>query len=371
MRNFIVNTITIIVSVAIAVIALEFSLRAAIAIRSPAVISDTEISSSLSPGEPASLRDLIRPSSNSQMIYQLRPELDVNFIRVRVQTNQAGWREEDIRQAKPSNTIRIIGIGDSVMFGWGVAVEHRYMDLLEGILNHQHSDVRWETLVLAAPGYNLAMQLEALRVYGLPYEPDLIVYGFVANDLCLPNFIGRERSLFRGSSVLVDLLTGDKLADSSLIGRSEAVPDHAGRVGFSYQYCDPDSVPVSYSQMVGMEAFRMGLQDLADIGTQNGIPVVVVSHPLLEQFQLPPLPRDLTLVDGLFENGRTVGPLTPDHLRLGPRDPHPNVRGHALIGQNIFNQLQTSGMWDIIRKDIIRKDSIRKDSMDAWDAESR
>ncbi len=106
-----------------------------------------------------------------------------------VTTNSLGWREKEILKEKDENTIRIIGVGDSVMYGWGVSEDERYMDVLENKLNRNFQKYNWETLVFAVPGYNLAMEIELLKQYVLDHDPDLIIYGFNDNDYCLPDFV--------------------------------------------------------------------------------------------------------------------------------------------------------------------------------------
>jgi hypothetical protein len=71
-------------------------------------------------------RDLIRLSSNKRITYELVPNLkgivpwDQDLDGYRVEINSHGLRDnQDFQKEKGSSEYRIIGLGDSEMFGWG------------------------------------------------------------------------------------------------------------------------------------------------------------------------------------------------------------------------------------------------------------
>lgn len=66
------------------------------------------------------LADMVRPTDMPDLIYDIKPNLDVVFRNARVVTNEAGYRGPQVPLAKKPGTIRIVGIGDSYMWGWGV-----------------------------------------------------------------------------------------------------------------------------------------------------------------------------------------------------------------------------------------------------------
>ena len=86
------------------------------------------------------LRHLIRRSHNHQVIYELKPHLAVRFLDREVTTNSVGFRDRDYEFEKDVTTTRILGIGDSTMFGWGVADGEEYLSLLEEKLNGLEAD---------------------------------------------------------------------------------------------------------------------------------------------------------------------------------------------------------------------------------------
>ena len=147
-----------------------------------------------------SLRGLVQPSPNDRIVYQLKPGLRATFIGVPVTINRAGFREREVEPTKQPGTFRIVGLGDSVMFGWGVPVEATYLRVLEDLLQRRGDPSRYEILNFAVPGYNSVMEVETFRSVAGSYAPDLVLVGYVSNDDQLPNFM--QRSALRWPSTL-------------------------------------------------------------------------------------------------------------------------------------------------------------------------
>src|SRR6187549_158095 len=115
------------------------------------------------PGSSVTLGQIIRRSDNPRIVYELRPRLDVVFQGARMTTSDAGFRGRDVAAPKSPDAYRMIGIGDSYMFGQGVADEETYLARLPGLINNSRPGERVETVNLAVPGFNTAMEVELLR----------------------------------------------------------------------------------------------------------------------------------------------------------------------------------------------------------------
>jgi lysophospholipase L1-like esterase len=139
------------------------------------------------------LAALVRRSANSKLIYELRPGLNREFGRQWVRINQAGMRDSrEYPEAKGSNCFRIIGLGDSGMFGWDVAAEQPYMAVLGRRLNSRNDGHTYETLNFGVPGYNTQLELEMLQCRALAYAPDIVVVGWCDNDFNYPFFVPQK-----------------------------------------------------------------------------------------------------------------------------------------------------------------------------------
>ena len=106
--------------------------------------------------------------------------------------NSFGWRGSELAPDKPPGTFRILGLGDSFTYGAGVDVAETYLARLEERLNARgpgHSRV--EVVNAGIPSFFPEAERLLLEHYGLPLSPDLVVVGFVANDV-LDTYLGLE-----------------------------------------------------------------------------------------------------------------------------------------------------------------------------------
>jgi hypothetical protein len=100
-----------------------------------------------------SLTGLVRPSEHSELVYELKPGLDCRFMGRRVRTNSHGMRDREYPRSKPQGTVRLAGLGDSVMFGWAVSEDEGFLRVLESRLNENGGgEARFEAMNFAVPG---------------------------------------------------------------------------------------------------------------------------------------------------------------------------------------------------------------------------
>ena len=98
--------------------------------------------------------------------------------------NSLGLRDRDHSARRPAGVFRIVGLGDSFTYGVGVPFAETYLSRLEGLLNSRpgaHPKV--EVLNLAMPRYFPELERRMLEVVGLGFQPDLVLVGFVPNDI--------------------------------------------------------------------------------------------------------------------------------------------------------------------------------------------
>ncbi len=341
------NVALLLVATAVCLGSVEVGLRIHYTLNRTALLRDVAAERDVPPrGSTVALADMIQPSPHERLVFELRPNLDVHYMGARVRTNSRGWRGPEYRHEKPPGTIRIVGIGDSVMFGWAVQEEERYTNRLGSLLKRRYPHRDWQILTLACPGYNLVMELEALERYGLDYDPDLIVYGYVANDTCLPNFVAEDADVFGHRSFLLSYIANLSLPSPRLIGRNAVIREDAVAADFAAKFCTPESVPATYRALVCEENFQRALNRLGSLGVEREISVVLVAHPLRPEFDWPDVPSGMRIVYGTAMPGQP-GSVTPlPELRVGRLDPHPNAAGHDVIARNIFEELAAEGIWD-------------------------
>ena len=307
------------------IISLEIVLRAHYLITYEGSLQDIGHSVELPPaGSHAQFGAIVRMSSNEGIIYELKPGLDVHYSGAHIETNEVGLREDEIPFAKPPGTRRIVGIGDSHMFGWRVGEDERYMDLLEVALNQRDPHTRWETVVLAVPGYNLSIEVEMLEALGLRYDPDLIVYGYCGNDIGLPTFVRDKADVFSLTSFI-------RLYFRILTNlRSDALVD-APDVSPGWSANELSDIPGRYSDLVGTEAFLQALDRLNGIARSKGIPLLYFEW---DNARPDFLPDDVHHVDGRAAAAPGGPPFT-----VSLEDGHPSAEGHRRLSRVLLDYL--------------------------------
>jgi len=98
-------------------------------------------------------------------------------------SNMDGLREDhEIPLAKPTGEIRILFLGDSCTFGFGVRHNQTFVDLVEHYFRNQFPDVPVECINAGVPGYTFAQGWRYFEKYGIHYQPDLVISSFGWND---------------------------------------------------------------------------------------------------------------------------------------------------------------------------------------------
>lgn len=100
-----------------------------------------------------------------------------------VVSNARGIRDErDIPFEKPEHELRVLFLGDSTTFGWGLREDETVAYLTEVGLRTRLPGVAVECLNAGVPGYTLYQGWRYLETEGLRYSPDLVVASFGFND---------------------------------------------------------------------------------------------------------------------------------------------------------------------------------------------
>jgi lysophospholipase L1-like esterase len=115
------------------------------------------------------------------LTYKHVPGLRRWYQGVEVCVNEAGFRDRSFEK-KPRGELRILLLGDSVTFGWGVPAEATFGRKLESALaSRLGRGVR--TVNTGVGGYNTVQEYAVLRTRADVIEPDIVVLLYVSNDI--------------------------------------------------------------------------------------------------------------------------------------------------------------------------------------------
>ncbi|HET7293763.1 MAG TPA: SGNH/GDSL hydrolase family protein [Vicinamibacteria bacterium] len=261
-----------------------------------------------------SLKGMVGPSVHDDLVYELKPSRAWTFLGTHVRTNAAGFREREFTAHKPPGALRVVGIGDSIMWGWGVEEQDTFLRRLERALAPAIRPPV-EVLNLAVPTYNAAQEAAVLERHGMPLAPDLVIVAYTMNDGAPPAFGGMSSP--RRFKERADLL-----------GRAaELLPDPADA-----------GLRASESVLRVAAAFER----IRGLAQAAGVPVLLFIYP----YDAPDLPRRLALQRGFlyadvypaFEalaRARRVADLhaLAKELAATPYDLHPGPIAHATVAE--------------------------------------
>lgn len=337
----------------VCLLGLELGCRLRARSAAPASLASIAQRDTLPPkGSTVRLGHIVRLSPNPRIVYELRPGLDVVFVGARLTTNAQGFRGPAMEIARARPSVRIVGLGDSVMFGWGVADHECYFARLAARLSARHPSLAWEMLNTAVPGYNTVMEVETLEARALRFEPDLVLLNFVGNDLGLPNFVEeRPEVLDLDRSFLLDFVRARLQGSPEPGPRLRGVDQHQRR---AWREADLWRIPEAYRPLAGMAAWRGAMERLRRLADTHRFEILVLAHPVAPPF-LEQTTRELGM--RLVQTDRAVRAYAVEHgiedphrppLTLTDADPHPTAIGHEIIASALEAHLRESGLIDRI-----------------------
>ncbi len=288
------------------------------------------------PGEELRLGDFIQLSDERRIIYELVPSSKFNFQKKPVETSSQGFRDQAYPAQKGKRSYRIIGLGDSVMFGWGVDEADCYLTQLESSLNEQDSIV-FEVINTAVPGYNTAMEVATLEHKFDLDEVDLVIINYIGNDCDLPNFIHKKPQYLtlRKSFILMRFFENDEM-NATL----EGAPMNELGAGYANKQ---DRVPPEYRDMVDVSGYLNAMHRLKELQAAHGFEVITLATnpdgPALDYVELACDSFGLDLLD--------VYPIWQDYLAAHPKavwqqskeDGHPAPLGHRIIAEALRERI--------------------------------
>jgi hypothetical protein len=261
--------------------------------------------------------------------YELVPNVETMAQGVRVKINSYGMRDDE-PWAEPAK--RIVIIGDSFTFGFGVPQEETFPILLEKEIN-KGGEV-YDVLNLAVAGYTIQDEVNVLRYKGLKWDPEWVIIGYVLNDpeiepvQELPSYFDQPH-WWQFSHVLRLFARGFKKIQINIYGS-----------GDYYQYL--------HAYQPTWQSVITGFSEIKEMATEHQTKVMVLIFPILDtDWSVYPYHNIHRQVADLAEqNGFVVVDLLPyaskyppQDLRVSLQDGHPNASLHRLAVEAILDYL--------------------------------
>jgi hypothetical protein len=271
---------------------------------------------------------LKRPVADPKLSFAHAPNRSAVLMGVPVAINSHGLRDHEYSEQKPADVYRIVMLGDSTTFGWGVPLEETAAKILERDLNRTGIPgyARVEVLNAGVGNYGTVQEVAHYRTFDRIFHPNLVVLVYFIND---PEPVPVERS---------PGLLGRSYLLAFTVSRYDALLRFVGRRPPWYEY---------YARLYdegqpGLRPAEDALGELAALTRADGAALLAAMLPELHQiegisYRFAREQRkieDVLAADGipvvdLIEGLRGHGPESS--LWVTPADPHPNGKANALI----------------------------------------
>ncbi len=312
-----------------------------------------------------------------QMTELIPGATNAHFMGGAVRVNAHGFRGAEFAIPKPAGTFRILAVGDSVTFGFGVAEEAAFPSLLASSLQAPGQTV--EVINAGLPGAGLPYYFQTVRRWCDHADADVVVVSVVLNDILayrpeesldqpMPAKGQADPAGFGGPIRRSYVYTAGFRALKSVL-YAVHVLDLRDSPGFRF-------VPLEEDEAERVRAWEASLK-LLDLtvaeGARCGVPLVVAVFPL--ELQLSPealtqyredlgvalaanatdLAPQATLATWAADRGVPFVDLTPAFQRDEPRalflrgayvtfDPvHPSPLGHERAAAELAEALREGG----------------------------
>jgi lysophospholipase L1-like esterase len=276
-----------------------------------------------------------------------RPNTRGVYYGVLHRTNSRGLRGPEYTPLPEPGTFRIVLVGDSIAMGHRVDEADTYAARLERSLNARSDGVRFEVLNAAVSGLTIAGVVRRLVRVGLPYRPDLVVYGYSLNDIYGRAYVRNtpeQREAFRREYARFEHspLHLMRLVWPGWISLRSAIHPMVGSNEYALERAYFHT-PAAWMKVAN------NLDRLAEIADQNGICVLVFIQTIPRQLNfLHPYRRIYDHVEAAakqrgLEASQTLDTFVghdEDEVRFSPHDIHPTSEGHRLYAVALEDALR-------------------------------
>lgn len=235
-----------------------------------------------------------------------------------LKTNELGLRDSPVRE---DGARRILAIGDSCTYGWGVAQRHAYPQVLQTLLDRRFRPRRYRVINAGVPGFMSHHGLLYLQERGLALHPEIVIFGFGFNDFWRGGNVEAALAWNRRFLPLVRL-------DDSLIHHSSFWRWASLQRRRAFGEEEP--------QAMSLDDYRRNLTGIVELARAHGARVLMlvfaVQHPLWEERSRAALEQATALgVPALRYSGPTLDAV------------HPTKEGYAALAREILARLEAEG----------------------------
>jgi lysophospholipase L1-like esterase len=246
-------------------------------------------------------------------------------------TNSLGLRDDEIAD---DGALRILAVGDSCTWGWQVAQDDAYPQVLQKLLNTEAGGDRYRVINAGRPGYTSYQGLVYLRDAIVQLRPHIVIIAFGFNDGLPTGDVEEDLERQRRSLSVVR-------ADDFLLEHSQLWRWARGVTRGSDSPERPLRVP--------LDKFKRNLAEMIELAQHHG------AKPLLLSFAARPFGEPSAYATAIEEVAADL--RVPLVIYKGPRIDavHPTAWGYTKLAAAIRDRLMQEGYVAGKREDEDRK----------------
>jgi lysophospholipase L1-like esterase len=276
---------------------------------------------------------LKRSSLNPEQGHEHIPNRFAHLMGVDVKINSHGHRDRETSFEKSINYTRILMLGDSLTFGWGVPYEETVSKYLEKLLNKSNDNKKYELINMGIGNTNTDMQVSYYQSTGQNFSPDLVILNYFINDA--------EPTPRRESNFLSERF----YSYIFFSGRWDMLKrKFMGSPPWDLYYKD------LYNDKMGWIRAKAAIRRLVKLCKSRGISLVLVNYPEMHNLKTYPFKTVNKKIKSLalefnvhyLDLLPAVEGINESELWVSLTDQHPNGKANILYAKAIHNFLAKS-----------------------------
>lgn len=278
-------------------------------------------------------RDVKVVSPNPSIGHEHGPNRKAHLMGVDVETSPQGLRDREFALDPKPGTERIMMVGDSLTFGWGVPYEATFSKRIEKLYADAGQQV--EVINTGVGNWNTVQEVTYFLTKAKDFKPNIVVLNYFVNDAePVPEKRSPPSFLMRNCYSCVFIAGRIDMLRRLFLGGPSWDAYYLGLYG--------------NGDTPGWLAAKAAIKELADYCKANNIKLVIASLPELHDVANYRFDAVTQLVkQAALENGAVFVDLLPAvrnensaDLWVTPPDPHPNAFANELLANGLYETLK-------------------------------
>ena len=275
---------------------------------------------------------LKRVSASPAIGHEHTPNTRAHLMGADVVISSQGLRDREFPLTPPPGKTRILMLGDSLTFGWGVEGNETYSKVLEGMLAKAGYDA--EVINTGVGNYNTEMEVAYFLERGFKFKPHYVVLNYFIND-AEPTPRDHANFFARHSPAYVYFASRFDMA-MRMVNSAEKKDWKAYYAGL-------------YEGDEGIGRVAAAIEKLAKYCRENHIKLYIANQPELRNPREYAFPQVDRMIEEIAAANQVpyipmlpaVRDLKPETLWVTPPDPHPSAVAHEAFAKALFRVFDT------------------------------